>query len=158
MRGTEQRMTDEWHRGQYLISTDKSLLNISIIHEFLANSYWAKGIPCEIVERSIENSLSFGLYKDSDQIGFARVITDYATYAYIGDVFVLETFRGQGLGVWLMETIMAHPELQGLRRWSLLTKDAHWLYERVGFTPIPAPERYMEKTVPNIYMRKETGA
>jgi GNAT superfamily N-acetyltransferase len=151
-------MNDEWHRDEYLISTDKSLLNVSMIHEFLASSYWAKGIPRDVVERSIENSLSFGLYKGQEQIGFARVITDYATYAYIGDVFVLEAYRGQGLGVWLMKVITSHPQLQGLRRWSLLTKDAHWLYERVGFTSISAPDRYMEKTVPNIYVRKETGA
>jgi GNAT superfamily N-acetyltransferase len=148
-------MADEWRRDDYLISTDNNLLDISTIHKFLADSYWAKGIPREVVERSIENSLAFGLYKGSEQIGFARVISDYATYAYIGDVFVLEEYRGHGLGVWLMETIMSHPRLQGLRRWSLLTRDAHWLYSRVGFTPISAPERYMEKTVPNIYQRKD---
>src|SRR3954452_7570450 len=102
-RGIELRMIDQWQRGEYLISTDNNLLNISTIHEFLANSYWANGIPRKIVERSIQNSLSFGLYKEQEQIGFARVITDYATYAYIGDVFVLEAYRGQGLGVWLME-------------------------------------------------------
>ena len=148
-------MAEEWRRGDYLISTNNDLLDVSMIHNFLANSYWAKGIPRDIVERSIENSLAFGLYKDSEQIGFARVISDFATYAYVGDVFVLDAFRGQSLGVWLMEIIVSHPRLQGLRRWSLLTRDAHWLYERVGFTPIPAPERYMEKTVPNIYLRKE---
>jgi len=149
-------MADEWRRADYLISTNNDLLDISMIHEFLANSYWATGIPRDIVQRSIENSLAFGVYKGPQQIGFARVITDYATYAYLGDVFVLEAFRGHGLGLWLMEIIVSHPRLQGLRRWSLLTKDAHRLYERVGFTPIAAPDRYMEKTVPNIYTRKKT--
>jgi GNAT superfamily N-acetyltransferase len=149
-------MTEEWRRDDFLISTDQKLLDIAMIHKFLSDSYWAKGIPRDIVEQSIQNSLAFGLFKDAVQIGFARVITDYATYAYLADVFVLDNYRGQGLGVWLMEKIMAHPQLQGLRRWSLLTKDAHWLYEKVGFKSISAPERYMEKTVPNIYLRETT--
>ncbi|HZS47677.1 MAG TPA: GNAT family N-acetyltransferase [Blastocatellia bacterium] len=149
-------MSDEWKWDDYLISTDRNLINIDLVHDFLTHSYWAEGIPMDVVKRSIENSLCFGIYKDKQQVGFARVITDLATYAYIGDVFVLESHRGRGLGVWLMETIMAHPQLQGLRRWSLLTRDAHWLYNRVGFTSIDAPERYMEKTVRGIYKKRDT--
>ena len=144
-------MTNEWRRGDYLISTDNALLDIQTIHEFLSNSYWAKGIPREIVERSIANSFVFGLYDKQKLIGLARVITDFATYAYIGDVFVLDSHRGLGLGVWLMETIVSHPRLQDLRRWSLLTRDAHGLYEKVGFTAIASPDRYMEKVSPDVY-------
>ena len=121
-------MVHEWRRGEYLISTDKNWLDLTLIHSFLTTSYWAAGIPLEVVRRSIEHSLSFGLYKEDQQIGYARVITDYATFAYLGDVFILEPFRGQGLSKWLMEVVVTHPELQGFRRWILLTKDAHGLY------------------------------
>ncbi|HZS78044.1 MAG TPA: GNAT family N-acetyltransferase [Ktedonobacteraceae bacterium] len=143
----------EWRRGEYLISTDRNLLNVEVIHSFLSRSYWAAGIPVEIVKKSLEHSLNFGLYKEGRQIGFARVITDYATFAYIGDVFILEEYRGQGLSKWLMQAVMEHRELQGLRRWLLLTRDAHSLYEKTGFTRPVYPERIMEKHVPNLYDR-----
>ncbi len=147
-------MTHEWRRGEYLISTDKSRLDLTFIHNFLTTSYWAAGIPLEVVRRSIEHSLSFGLYKEEQQIGYARVITDYATFAYLGDVFILEPFRGQGLSKWLMEVIVTHPELQDFRRWILLTKDAHGLYKKVDFTEVKTPERYMERFFPDVYERK----
>ena len=147
-------MTHEWRRGEYLISTDKSRLDLTLIHNFLRTSYWAAGIPLEVVRRSIEHSLSFGLYKEDEQIGYARVITDYATFAYLGDVFILEPFRGQGLSKWLMEVIVTHPELQGFRRWILLTKDAHGLYKKVGFTEVKTPERYMERFFLDVYEGK----
>src|SRR6266852_8197657 len=121
-------MTQEWRRGEYIISTDKCRLDLLVVHGFLTASYWAAGIPLEVVKKSIEHSLSFGVYKGDKQVGFARVITDYATFAWIADVFILDSFRGQGLGKWLMEAIIEHPELQGFRRWVLATKDAHDLY------------------------------
>jgi GNAT superfamily N-acetyltransferase len=144
-------MPDEWRRDDYLISTDNTLLDLPTIHGFLTASYWAAGIPLDIVRRSIEHSLAFGLYHRDRQIGFARVITDRATFAYLADVFVLETYRGQGLGHWLVVTILAHPELQGLRRWTLATRDAHALYRSAGFTPLQAPERWMERHFPDVY-------
>jgi GNAT superfamily N-acetyltransferase len=134
----------EYRRGDLLVSTDRARLDLDVIHGFLADSYWAKGIPREVVARSIKNSLCFGVYSQGKQVGFGRVISDYATYAYIGDVFVLESHRGHGLGKWLMECITKHPQLQGLRRWALATKDAHGLYAQFGFTPLKAPERHME--------------
>ena len=147
-------MTREWRRGEYLISTGKHLLDLSVIHGFLTTSYWAQGIPFETMKKSIEHSLNFGVYKEGKQVGFARVITDYATYAYIGDVFILEEYRGQDLSKWLMQVIADHPELQGLRRWTLLTRDAHELYRKTGFTEPQNPERYMEKTDSNVYKTK----
>ena len=147
-------MTHEWRRGEYVISTDKSRLDLTVIHNFLKTSYWAAGIPLEVVRRSIEHSLSFGLYKEDKQIGYARVITDYATFAYLGDVFILEPFRGRGLSKWLMEVVVTHPELQGFRRWLLLTKDAHGLYKKVDFTGVATPERYMERFFPDVYEGK----
>ena len=147
-------MVHEWRRGEYLISTDKSRLDLTLIHNFLTTSYWAAGIPLEVVRRSIEHSLSFGLYKKDQQIGYARVITDYATFAYLGDVFILEPFRGQGLSKWLMEVVVTHPDLQGFRRWILLTKDAHGLYKKVDFTGVATPERYMERFFPDVYEGK----
>lgn len=140
-----------WDRGPFSISTDRSKLDHAAIHEFLAGSYWAKGIPREIVDRSIEGSLCFGLYEDGRQIGFARVITDFATFAYLADVYVLESHRGRGLATWLMESILAHPDLAGLRRWMLVTRDAHPLYRKVGFRDLAHPERIMEMTFPGIY-------
>jgi GNAT superfamily N-acetyltransferase len=144
-------MTQEWRRGEYLISTDKQRLELAVIHGFLTTSYWAAGIPIEVVKRSIDYSLNFGVYKGDQQVGFARVITDYATFAYIGDVFILEDYRGRGLSKWLMEVIADYPELQGLRRWLLLTRDAQGLYRKTGFTEPKDPERYMEKSFPDIY-------
>jgi GNAT superfamily N-acetyltransferase len=141
----------EWNHGEYTISTDNERLDISLIHDFLANqSYWAQGRKIEVVQRSLENSLNFGLYKNSLQIGFARVVTDYATFAWIADVFVLPEYRGLGLSKWLMEVILSHPELQGFRRWVLATKDAHDLYARFGFIGLHRPERWMERPDPNM--------
>lgn len=144
-------MAEEWRRGEYVISTDKNRFDLGVVHGFLSTSYWAAGIPLEIVKKSIEHSLSFGVYKGEQQVGFARVVTDYATFAYIGDVFILEEFRGQGLSKWMMEIIADHPELQGLRRWLLLTRDAHRLYEKTGFVRPRTPERYMEKYFADAY-------
>jgi GNAT superfamily N-acetyltransferase len=139
-------MADEWHRGEYVISTDSARLDIAAIHGYLSGSaYWAMGRPLEVVRRSIENSLSFGVYKGGAQIGFARVVTDYATFAWLADVFVLPEFRGLGIGKWLIGVIVDHPRLPGLRRWVLATKDAHGLYAQYGFTPLSAPERFMER-------------
>jgi len=140
-----------WRKGEFEISTDPSRVNVAAVHAFLAASYWAHGIPLPVVERSISNSICFGIYRGDEQAGFARVITDRATYAYLADVFIFEVFRGQGLSRWLMECIMAHPDLQGLRRWSLLTRDAHGLYQKFGFTALRAADRWMEKHDPEIY-------
>lgn len=127
------------------ISTDKSLLDIPLIHHFLTEeSYWAKGIPLETVQRSIENSLCFGVFIDQKQVGFARVITDNATFAYLADVFILHEFRGKGLSKKLMAYIRSHPQVQGLRRWLLATADAHGLYEQFGFQNLAQPDRFME--------------
>jgi GNAT superfamily N-acetyltransferase len=144
-------MFPRWIRGDFEITTDPSRIDLKMVHSFLTTSYWAAGIPIETVERSIKNSLCFGVYKDNHQVGFARVITDRATFAYLGDVFVLPEFRAHGLAKWMMECIMAHPDLQGLRRWSLLTRDAHGLYRQFGFTQIKSPERWMERHDPEIY-------
>jgi GNAT superfamily N-acetyltransferase len=135
----------EYRRGEFLISTNRERLSLDVVHGFLTNCYWAKGIPREVVAQSIENALCFGIYDGWSQIGFARVISDFATFAYIGDVFVLETHRGRGLGKWLMQCITEHPALQNLRRWILTTRDAHGLYSQFGFTPVKAPERFMER-------------
>lgn len=144
----------EWRRGGFTISTDPARIDRPLIHEFLAASYWARGIPRETVDRSIEGALCFGLYENERQVGFARAITDRATFAYLADVFVLESHRGRGLAAWLMETILAHPDLQGLRRWMLLTRDAHPLYRRVGFTELAHPERVMEKLDAAVYEKE----
>jgi GNAT superfamily N-acetyltransferase len=144
-------MTTEWARGEFTISTDPRRIDLDVVHGFLTTCYWAEGIPRELVQRSIEHSLCFGLFHQGRQIGFARVISDLATFAYLGDVFVLEAFRGQGLARWLMDVVHAHPELQGLRRWVLLTRDAGALYRQVGYTPLAKPDRYMERWVPNVY-------
>jgi GNAT superfamily N-acetyltransferase len=143
----------EQRRGEFLLSTDPARLNLDVIHEFLTNfSYWAKGIPRETVARSIAHSLCFGVYDGSGaQVGFARVISDFATYAYVADVFILESQRGRGLGKELMEFIVGHSALQGMRRWNLTTRDAHALYAHVGFTPLKVPERYMEIQRVNMY-------
>jgi GNAT superfamily N-acetyltransferase len=144
---------EEWRRGAFTISTDRSKLDRAAIHEFLAGSYWAKGIPRAIVDRSIEGSLCFGVFDGERQVGFARVITDFATFGYLADVYVLESHRGRGLAKWLMESILAHSELQGLRRWMLVTRDAHPLYRKFGFRELAHPERIMEMTFPGIYER-----
>jgi GNAT superfamily N-acetyltransferase len=137
----------------YLISTDPARLDIGVIHGFLRESYWAEAIPREIVERAVENSLCFGAYYRNEQIGFARVVSDYCTFAYIADVFVLAPWRGRGISKALMAEVIHHPDLQGLRRWLLGTKDAHGLYQRFGFTAPQFPDRHMERADPGIYLR-----
>ena len=144
-------MVESWQRGEFSISTDRQRLDREMIHDFLSRqSYWAKGRELEVVNRGIDNSLSFGIYRGEQQIGFARVVTDYATFAWLADVFVLEEYRGQGLGKWLIEVILAHPQLQGFRRWALATKDAHELYRSFGFNELMRPERWMERPDPNM--------
>ena len=128
----------------YEISTDPGRLQLDAIHSYLVRSYWSPGVPRAVVERAIANSLCFGLYLAESQVGFARVVTDRATFAYLADVYVLEEHRGQGLSKRLVETIQGHPDLQGLRRFLLATKDAHGLYAQFGFRPLAAPERVME--------------
>jgi GNAT superfamily N-acetyltransferase len=136
----------QWQQGAYTISADDQLLDLHVIHDFISNqSYWGQGRALAVVQRALDNSLNFGLYKDAQQIGFARVVTDYATFAWVADVFILPAHRGRGLSKWLMEVILSHPELQGFRRWVLATKDAHGLYERFGFIPLHRPERWLER-------------
>ncbi len=147
----------ENRKGSFVVSTDKKRIDLDVVHGFLTECYWARGIPREVVARCIENSLCFGVHGEGRQVGFGRVISDYATYAYIGDVFVLESYRGRGLGKWLMECVMRHPGLQGLRRWSLVTADAHGLYSQLGFTALTAPEKYMELYDPEVYLRSQIG-
>lgn len=135
-----------------MISTDEAMLDVTGIHRFLTEeSYWARERTIEQTKTAIANSICFGLYRGDEQIGFARVVSDRSTFAYIGDVYVLAAFRGQGLSKWLMQAMVDHPELQGLRRWVLATKDAHGLYEQFEFAPLRYPERWMERTAPNAY-------
>jgi GNAT superfamily N-acetyltransferase len=146
-----------WTRGDYLISTDPADLDLRAAHTFIASTYWAKEIPFETFEKSIKNSLVFGIYRvvngERTQVGFARVISDFATFAYLGDVFVAESERGKGLSKWLMKCILSHPELQGLRRFCLVTRDAHALYMRYGFLPTETPENWLELMRKNPYIR-----
>jgi GNAT superfamily N-acetyltransferase len=144
-----------WTRGDFEVSTDPAKIDIAVVHGFLSNSYWAKGIPEKVVRQSIDNSTCFGVYKNGEQVGFARIITDRATFSYVADVFILEPYRGNGLSKWMMECILQHPELQGLRRWALVTADAHGLYEQFGFTRLRTPERWMEMHCPGVYERLE---
>jgi GNAT superfamily N-acetyltransferase len=142
-----QSITDD-----YSISTDKAALDLPFIHHFLSTeAYWSLNIPMDIVKRSVENSLCFGVYLGTQQVGFARIISDYATIAYLGDVFIIPEHRGKGLSKRLVAGIMSHPDLQGLRRWILLTGDAHGLYRQFGWVPVPKPELYMEIATPNLY-------
>ncbi len=137
---------------EFTASTDPARLDLDAIHKFLSEeSYWAQNRSREQTETAIRNSLPFGLYKGENLIGFARVVTDFATFAYLGDVFVVEEFRGRGLSKWLMKVIVEHPELQGFRRWVLATRDAHALYEKFGFHELVHPERWMEKPAPDAY-------
>ena len=138
--------------GEYSIDTDKERLQLDVIQKFLVDdSYWAQGRTIEQTQRALDNSVCFGLYHEDKQIGFARVVSDFATFAYLGDVFVLKEFRRRGLSKWLMETIISQPELQGLRRWVLATRDAHTLYEKYGFHSLKFPDRWMEKPAPDAY-------
>ena len=141
----------EWTREGLTVSTDRDRLDRDAIHRFLAASYWARGIPRDVVDRSIENSVCFGLYAEEKMIGFARAITDAATFGYLSDVFVLPSHRGRGLATWFMEVVMSHPDFRGIRRWMLATADAHGLYRKVGFTELSRPERIMEKLLPDAY-------
>ena len=144
----------EWRRGEYVISIDRARLDHRLIHEFLAgSSYWAADIPADVVARALEHSLCFGLYAPTGQVGLARVVTDHATVAYLADVFVLPAHRGHGLGKWLMEVVVGHPELQGLRRFLLNTRDAHGLYRQFGFTSLASAEWAMERFDPDVYQR-----
>jgi GNAT superfamily N-acetyltransferase len=141
-------MNHEWTRGEYVISTDRDRLDLDVIHDFLSRSYWANGRARERVRQSVEHSLPFGLYHRNDQIGFARVLTDYVVLAFLADVFVLEAHRGKGLGTWLVETVTSLPEFQPVRRWLLGTRDAHDLYRKFGFGE-PAAGVLMERLNPN---------
>jgi GNAT superfamily N-acetyltransferase len=143
-------MSVEERRGEYWLTSDLARMDVDMIHAYLSRVYWSEGIPREVVERSLQNSLCFGVFFGTEQVGFARVITDFATFAYVADVFVLEQHRGRGLATWLMQFVMQHPRLRGLRRWALATRDAHGLYEKVGFRLVN-PDRWMEIVVPNIY-------
>lgn len=141
--------------GEFTIHTDKTKMDIPVIHRYITRSYWAEGIPFETVAKAVEGSLCFGVFHDDKQIGVARVITDAATFAYLCDVFIDESYRGRGLGKWLMETILRHESLQGLRRIALTTKDAHGLYSQYGFTPLPIPERWMMIQDTDIYKKRK---
>lgn len=136
----------------FIVTSDKAHLDLRFIFQFLkAEAYWARERTLEQMRSAIENSICFGVYDGTRQVGFARVVSDRATFAYVGDVFIITEYRGLGLSKRLMEAIVGHPELQGLRRWVLATKDAHGLYEKFGFGPLLHPERWMERAAPNAY-------
>lgn len=144
----------EVYFDEFLITTDKEKMDVEAIHDFLSKySGWSDNIPIETVKKAIDNSLNFGVFYQNKQIGFARVISDFSTIAYLGDVYILDEFRGKNLSKKLMDVIISHPELQGLRRWILLTSTADWLYEKYGFVKIPNPEIYMELFNPNVYKK-----
>ncbi|MBL8100460.1 MAG: GNAT family N-acetyltransferase [Anaerolineales bacterium] len=137
----------EWEQDNYIVSDDDAILDVDAICDFLSQSYWANKRPRAVIENSLQHSLNFGVYDQQNrqnQIGFARVVTDYSTFAYLCDVVIHEDYRGRALGKWLMECILSHPELQGLKRWCLLTKDAHGLYKQFGFRELDDPSRWME--------------
>jgi GNAT superfamily N-acetyltransferase len=139
--------------GACHVTTDPARIDRELVYRFLSQSYWSPGIPRQVFERSLAGALCFSLFDGDAQVGFARVVTDRATFAYLADVFVLETHRARGLGKLLMAAIVAHPELQGLRRWMLATRDAHGLYLQYGFTPLGQPDRFMERWDPDVYWR-----
>jgi GNAT superfamily N-acetyltransferase len=143
-----------YNLNDYRISTDRSELDLGVIHHYLSEeSYWAMGIPFVTLKKAIDHSLNFGVYHQNKQIGFARLVTDYATFAYLCDVFILEEHRGKGISKWLMKIINEHPELQGFRRWVLLTRDAHGLYAQHNWSAIKTPDRYMERHFPDVYKK-----
>ena len=144
----------EFNNDRFTITTDKGKLDVPYIHEYLKQSYWGENIPQEVVQRSIDGALCFGIFENDQQVGFARVITDFATFAYLADVFVDEACRGLGLSKWLMEVILSHPDLQGLRRFMLATRDAHGLYQKFGFVSLTVPERWMQIHNPNVYKKR----
>ena len=141
--------TEEWRRGPFCISDERARLDLDFIHGYITASYWAKGRSIDAVRRSIENALPLGLYDDGEQVGFARVVTDYATIAYLCDVFVIDAYRGKGLGKWLVGCALGHPRVRSIRKWTLATSDAHGLYERYGFTPLSDPDSLMERLIEN---------
>ena len=134
------------------ITTDVASMDLDAIHAYLTRSYWSEGISKELVARAMAGSICFGLFDAGRQIGFARVITDRATYAYLCDVYILEAYQGRGLGTWMMRELMSHPDLQGLRRFGLVTRDAHGLYEKLGFAPLANPSGHMEIARPRMYL------
>lgn len=146
-------MNEPLQRGDYVISTDVQRLDVLAIHAFLSRSYWSPGIPLALVQRAIDHSLCFGLFHRDEQVGFARVVTDRASFAYLADVYVLEAHRGRGLSKWLIEVVRAHPDLQGLRRFLLATRDAHELYRQFGFKELADPSRLMEVLDLDVYAR-----
>lgn len=148
-------MINQWQREDYCVSTDRDRLDIDAIHSFLSKSYWGDGRRLEVVKRSIDHSLPFGLYKGEQLIGFARVVTDYATFAWLADVFVLNEFRARGLSKWLLEAVVSHPDLEGLKRWILATRDAHELYGKFAFTNLKNPEWFMERTHSSLEARPQ---
>lgn len=150
-------MIRNWKKNGYLLSTNKKRLQPDIIHSYLVRSYWAKDIPMEFVKRSIENSYCFGIYFEFKQVGYARLITDYTTFAYLADVFVLEEHRGKGLGQWMTDSMVEMPEFEYLRRWMLTTQDAHELYKKSGFIPVPFPERIMVIAKERLYEKMVAG-
>lgn len=141
----------KWERNGYWISDDANDVDLDVAHEFLTSAYWCQNVPRETVEKSFDHSICFGVFRDQSMVGFARVVTDFSTFGYLADVFILEQHRNQGLALWLVQTILAHPELQGFRRWLLATKDAHALYAKLGFTPLEKPEMFMEILDPDVY-------
>ena len=147
----------EWQKDNYLVSTDKEKLDLRVIHHYLAKSSWAKGISREIVAVSIKNSLNFGVYHSGEQIGFARLITDYATFAYLSDVYILDEYQGEGLGRWLMECIHQHPVFRHLRRIMLVTTTAPWLYEKLGYEPVNQKNYAWTIARPDIYSQVKSG-
>ena len=150
-------MYQEHKNAGFLISTDPAKLSLAVIHQYLSEeSYWAKGISFSLVERSVQNSLNFGVYHQEEQVGYARVISDFATFAYLCDVFILANYRGHGLAKWLMHCILNHPGLQGLRRFMLMTRDAHGLYRESGFTDLKNPPDVMEIAKPGLYLQQAT--
>jgi GNAT superfamily N-acetyltransferase len=149
----------EHNRSGYRISSDADAMDLDAIHAYLSGSYWAQGIPRAVVAKAISGSPCFGVFNEQDeaQVGFARVVTDRATFAYLCDVYVLEEHRGRGLAAWLIEAIVSHPDLQGRRRFVLATRDAHGLYEKFGFVPLARPEIFMEINRPGIYAAGAVG-
>lgn len=147
----------EWQKNNYLVSTDKEKLNLRAIHHYLARSSWARGISQEIVAVSIKNSLNFGVYHSNEQIGFARLITDYATFAYLSDVYILEEYQGEGLGRWVMECIHQHPVFRQLHRIMLVTTTAPWLYEKLGYEPVNQKNHAWTIARPDIYNQGKSG-
>jgi GNAT superfamily N-acetyltransferase len=141
------------HFPDFLIKNKIEEKDIPAIHNYLTHSYWSENIPLAVVEKAIAHSLNFGVYHGENLIGFARAVTDFSTFAYVADVFILEQYRGKGLSKWLMQTMIAHPQLQGLRRWALATRDAHGLYEKVGFKSLAKPDRWMEMHFPDVYKK-----